>query len=283
MIYTNKLNLPKQFIPEESDRVPVKDVYSVTELLNSTREILLTREHYKDITIDISDTIIALFGTAVHNLMEQKKPDNCEAEFKIEYDFKYKNKTIKVKGRCDLVNFLELIIEDYKTCSTSKIIKEDFDDWKKQGLLYALIIYFSLNIKIKKLKFYALMKDWSKIKSATNSSYPSSPIYVWEYDIEDSDLMYINEWLYRKFEELETPGCPECTDEERWYTGTKYAVYKSKSDKKATIICDTEEEAHGYITNKCGGAGRIDVRKGENLKCKYYCGCRKFCKRSEQI
>ena len=127
------------------------------------------------------------------------------------------------------------------------------------------------------------MKDWSKIKAANSSNYPSSAIYVWKYTIQDSDYDFIEQYIKNKLDEINTAIAtgvlPECSDEDRWYTGTEYAVYKNAGDKKAAIVCDTEEEAHGYITNKCNGAGEIQVRKGEYLKCKHYCNCSKFCQK----
>ena len=94
----------------------------------------------------------------------------------------------------------------------------------------------------------------------------------------------IEKWLRNKLQEIEYGWkfLPRCTDEERWYTGTKYAVYKNVGDKKAAYVTDSEQDAHNYITNKCDGAGEIQVRKGEYLKCKYYCNCSKFCEKGEQ-
>ena len=74
----------------------------------------------------------------------------------------------------------------------------------------------------------------------------------------------------------------KCTDTERWYTGDKYAVYRNVGDKRAALVADTEQEAHDFITNKCGGAGEIQVRKGESLKCKYYCRVSKFCEYAKE-
>lgn len=279
MKYTNKLNLPKQFlIPDDDSHEPIKDVYSVTELLAPTKVILLYRKHYKDIECDIADKIPALFGTAVHKILELNTGDEYATEQSLSYCFDFRGKLIKVKGRVDLMT--DETIEDYKTTTTSQVTKADFEDYKKQGLMYALIRYMKDGIKIKKLKFYLLMKDWSKLKSIKSTDYPKSPIFIWEYNIEDSDYMWINGWLYNKFEELETPGCPECTEKEKWYTGTKYAVYKNVGDKRATYVADSEEDAINYIHNKLG-AGEIEVRKGENLKCLYYCDVAKYCKERE--
>ena len=286
MKITNKLDLPTAFTnyaTGDDSHAPVPNRYSCTEILGSTREIILNRRHYDDIEVDVADMVPALFGTAVHQVLEQNAPvleSDILTECSVEAQFGDNTLT----GRIDLLNLQTLSIEDYKTCSVSKVMHEDFDDWYKQGMEYAYLVFKTRGIILKHLKFYALMKDWSKLKSAVTSNYPSSPIYVWSYDIQDSDYDYIERFIKNKLAELskyaeEEP--PMCSDEERWYTGTKYAVYKKAGDARAAYVADTEDDAHNYISNKCNGAGEIEVRKGEYLKCKYYCNCSKFCKKGE--
>ena len=176
----------------------------------------------------------------------------------------------------------EQLIEDYKTCTVSKITNKKFDDDRLQGLIYALMTYHETGILTHKLKFYNLIKDWSKIKASSITGYPSSPIYVWEYDIQDSDYDFISDYIKKKIISLENEEMNDCNDEERWYTGTKYAVYKKASDKRAAYVTDSEKDAHNYITNQCGGTGEIQVRKGEYLKCKLYCNLSKFCNQCKE-
>lgn len=282
MKYTNKLNLPEVFSNcfKNEDKETIENRYSVTEILGSIREILLYRKYRNEITVDISDKIPALFGSAVHKILEENKTDDCEAEVKLE--IKFGNNTLV--GIIDSLNLKELLIEDYKTTTTSKVSKNDFSDWYHQDMMYAYMVLIIYDVKIKKLKNYALLKDWSKIKAATSTNYPQSPIFIWEYNVQDSDYDYIYKFIKNKLADIHEHknNLPECTDEEKWYTGTKYAVYKNVGDKRATIVCDTEQEAHDYITNKCNGAGQIEVRKGENLKCKYYCDCAKFCEKTKE-
>ena len=289
MKITNKLNLPEAFTNYASGddgHQPVEDKYSCTEILGSIREIILNRRHYNEIEVDVSDMIPALFGTAVHQVLEQNAPileSDIESEYSVSEQFG--NNTLS--GRIDLLNLKELAIEDYKTCSANKVIKQDFQDWYMQGMEYAYLVYLIKGVIPKTLKFYALMKDWSKIKSATSTNYPASPIYVWKYNIKDSDYDFIERYIKEKlslleqYKDVDDDQLPMCSDEERWYTGTKYAVFKNAGDKRATMVCDTEQEAHDFITNKCGGSGEIEVRKGEYLKCKYYCSCCKFCQKGE--
>lgn len=275
MKFTNKLNLPEPFINyyNKDTHEIVENKYSVTELLAPVREILLKRKYYNRIEVDVADIIPAMFGSAVHHILEvnTEKTDDTLPEEKITCEID----GCVISGRCDLINLKELTIEDYKTCSVNKVIKEDFEDWWKQGLIYAYIYFKSKGIIIRKIKFYAIMKDWSKVRVSGN--YPKSAVYVYEYNIQDSDYDFIEKWLKNKLNIINSGILPECTESERWYTGTKYAVYKKVADKKASIVCDTETEAHNYIRNKCDGAGLIDIRKGESLKCKYYCDVCKFC------
>lgn len=273
---TNKHNLPQALVNLVQEKEYQENRYSVTELLGSIREILLSRRHNKEIEVEVSDIISALFGSAVHKLLEEADGEN--AEVKMEHT---RRDGITLVGIADKLS--GNAIEDYKTTSVSKVQKSDFRDWKIQGLAYAWL-HFQLTGEIKrKLRFYALMKDWSKLKAASITNYPAYPLFTWEYDIQDSDYDYIEQWINERLaavknaESLSDDNLPECTDEERWYTGTKYAVYKNAGDKRAALVCDTEQEAHDFITNKCDGAGEIQVRKGEYLKCKYYCKVAKFC------
>lgn len=283
MKITNKLNLPVSF-----QNLSVKEVkeynqykYSVTELLKPVREILLTRKYYNEIQRDVSDMIPAMFGSAVHKILEENTPidDKVLAEQDISYTFD----GVTINGRIDLLNLETLSIEDYKTCSVSKVTKEDFDDWKKQGLIYAWLVYKSQGLILRHLKFYAIMKDWSKVKMVNSSNYPSAPVYTWEYYINDSDYDTIETYIRGKIKlimyHLGINTLPECNNEEKWNTGNKYAVYKKVGDKKASIVCDTEQEAHDYITNKCNGTGEIVIRKGDDLKCRLYCDVCKFCEK----
>ena len=273
---TNRYNLPQALVNLTKDKEYVENRYSITELLGSTREILLSRKYSKEIEVDVSDTISALFGSAVHKLLEEA--DNENAEVKMEYTF---NDGVTIVGVADKIT--EDAIEDYKTCSVSKINKADFNDWRDQGLGYAWL-HFKLTGEIKrKLRFHALMKDWSKLKCVNSTNYPAIPLYTWEYDIQDSDYDYIEKKIKDKIAEIKSGQMLECTNEEKWFTGNKYAVFKKAGDKRAAIVCDTEQEAHNYITNKCNGAGIIDVRKGESLKCKYYCSVCKYCESKEEL
>ena len=267
MKITNKQGLPEVFEKIVSSKPPKPHRYSITELLNPVREIKLTRKFWDDIEMDVTDCVNMLFGSAVHKVFEENSPYE---ESEVKYEVQFGEDT--VVGIADVVKDDE--ISDYKTATTSK---KDYSDYEEQILAYALLRFKKTGYITRKGKAIVLFKDWSKIKASAGGNYPQSPIYVHMFDIHDSDYDYIEKKIIDKLKLINEKEIPECTDEEKWYTGTKYAVYRKAGDKKAAIVCDTEEEAHGYITNKCDGAGEIEVRKGEYLKCKHYCNCYKFC------
>lgn len=280
MKYTNKLNLPESFAKfyKSSEETIKENRYSVTELLKPTQEIILYRKYANSIYRDIVDCVPALLGTAVHELLEKNAPEGDYAEHKIEFDFRGKI----IVGVVDLLRRDMKKITDYKTGTTSKVMREDFKDFYHQGMIYALGTFLKYGIKPDQLEFPILLKDWSKIKAAAGGNYPNSPIYVWNYSILDSDYDYIIDYLINKFKEIDEYKM-NCSDEDRWYSGTKYAVYKKESDAKAKKIFDTKEEADIYAEeNSCE---YVEERLGDYTKCDFYCDVSKFCEqyRREKI
>lgn len=283
MKITNKMGLPVTFVKvaEKGDEghIPEPHKYSVTELIMPLRALLLRRQYYDAIERDVADCIPTLFGTAVHQVMQDNNPlkgDLYRCEEKIETEIGEDT----LSGQIDLLDLWGMNIEDYKTCSVSKVMKEEFDDWYKQGMAYAWLVWRQRGIILKNLRFYALMKDWSKIKSTTSANYPQSAIFVWQHKIEDSDYDFIEKWIRDRLrlinEALSSGSLPECTAGERWSSGDKWAVYKKAGDKRAAIVCDTEQEAQDYVAEK---GGSIEFRKGEDIRCKYYCDSSRFCEK----
>lgn len=282
MIITNRCELPQAFVDaileDEKEHNPKE--YGVTTLLKPTREILLKRRHENSIEVDVADCINKLFGTAFHSLIEKHdKTGMSEMELseKVLDDY-------KLIGRLDLYDSVREAIIDYKTGTCWKVIFKDFEDWRKQGLMYAWLAMRKGYI-VKKVIFYVFLKDWTaREKRKQGENYPESQIYVYEFNVTVGDLIKIEDWITNKFEEiavnekLSDDELIVCSDEECWYTGTKYAVYKNIADKKAQRVFDNIEEANSYLINKMDGKGVVSVRIGEYRKCQDYCNVSNFCK-----
>lgn len=279
MIITNKFNLPQAYVDAVKDSHKIIDKrYSVTTLLDPIRVILLKRRHYDEIEQDVSDMVWLLFGSAVHKIIEESDKTGY-AEYELEWPI---IEDYVLSGICDLYNEELFAVEDHKTCSVYKVIKQDFDDWKMQGVMYAYMLR-KLGHHVGKLRFHALMKDWSgrdyRQAQFTHKFYPEHPIWTWEYDISEDDMKYIEEWITQRFKEIikyeqvKDDELPICSMPERWNDGDKYKIIKP-GQKRALKICDNKEEANEIA--KANNA-TVELIKGEDRKCKDYCLCCKFC------
>lgn len=276
MKITNKCGLPSAFVNVANEIYEYKPKrYSVTNLLLPIRQIFLQRRNYDEIEQDVSDMVWLIFGKAVHHVMEQHdKTGYAEIKFETEVQNGY-----VLSGRLDLFNPELNSIEDYKTASVWKIIHKDFEDWRLQGLMYAWLL--RKNGKYADIiKFHALLKDWSpREQRRTGHEYPERSVFTWEYQIKESDMMEIDEYIHKRFDEIEKYEPLEdlllCSPQERWNEGSTFAVIK-KGNKTAFRVCETREEAEFILKTK-GPDFEINERPGEDKKCRDYCIPCEFC------
>lgn len=278
MKITNNANLPMPFVRMAEDKyksTPKK--YSITTLLKPTRGILLQRRYEDEIEQDCEDMVWQIFGKAVHAGLENYGTGENEfAEERLEYTL---DNGYTVSGIIDLYDMKKAEVVDYKTASVWKVIKGDFDDWKKQGMGYVWLLRKN-GFPCERVTFYAILKDHSKRDARTKADYPKSPVYKVEFEITDSALAEIDEYIrakideLRKYEEVDDLHLPLCSDEERWNDGDKYAVMK-KGRKTALRVLDTLDEAEKYKAEK--GGDYIETRHGEDKRCIDYCQCCKKC------
>lgn len=277
MKITNKLGLPEAFVQmAQSDYKPTPKRYSATALLKGVREVVLERRHGDEIETDVSDMIWALFGQAVHSILE--KQTEGATEFKETY-VEMPVGDCKVSGRFDLYDAATETITDYKTCSVWKVIHKDFEDWQKQLLIYASIMNYN-GFPVKHGQIVAMMKDHSKSKAKFDSTYPQFPVMQINFNYSGVDFERTNEFIQtrigeiREAETLSDDELPVCTLEERFNDGDKYAVMK-KGRKTALRVLSSREEAEQWMQDN--GGDSIQFRPGEDKKCKDYCSACQFC------
>ena len=275
MKVTNRQNLPMALVNAVSvDRHNKKGEYSATTLLKGACEQVLTSRHFDEIEVDASDSIWAVFGSAVHSIFENQKDETFKEE-----RFEVPVSNSKVTGRVDSYDLKNEILVDWKTASIWKVTYQDFDDWKKQGLIYSWLMKQN-GLTVKKCRFIALLKDHSKSKARIDASYPQSPVYIYEFDVTEKDLAEIETFIKEKVKQFEVAETlvdeklTPCTKEERWATDDKWAIMKA-GRKTALKVCESEEEAKEMLP-KLGGT-EIQFRKGEDKKCNDYCPCADFC------
>ena len=279
MIITNKLNMPDAFVKAiQNSRHNADKCLSATTLLKGTKEIILTDRHFDEITIDASDEVWAVFGTAVHSILEHQEDDAFKEE-----SFSVDVLDYKVTGKVDRYDMKHETIEDWKTASVWKVIFQDFEDWKRQGLIYTWLLKQS-GLNVRHIRFVALLKDFSKSEAKKKADYPQSPVYVYEFDPTPEDMtsieVYIKDKVFDVSQNVEKADddIPECSPDQRWATPTKWAVMK-EGRKTAVKVCESEEEAKAFIDDleKEKDKHYVEERKGQDKKCSDYCTCCEFC------
>ena len=281
MKITNNYNLPDAIVKAlQSDYQYKPYQFSVTTILSGIKSFLLAKRHQNEIEMDASEGINMLLGTAVHNIFEGHENEDEVAEDYIKIKV---NDLYSLSGRFDLYNLKTEEITDYKTCSIWKIKFKDYKDWKQQLLIYGWMLR-KLGLKVKNSKITALIKDWKKteLKLAKQKGeyYPETPIINVPFDFTEEDYVEIEKWIVNRFNEIQNAemlvddDIPICSEEERWYSGDKYAIMKG-NNKRAIRVFDTEAEAKEFEKND--DLYWIDVRKGRNTKCEDYCNACQFC------
>jgi hypothetical protein len=279
MLITNKYNLPEAFVKAiQNSRHNAEKSLSATTLLKGTKEIILTDRHFDEIEIDASEQVWAVFGTAVHSVLEHQEDEAFKEE-----SFSVDVLDYKVTGKVDRYDMAHETIEDWKTASVWKVIFHDFEDWKRQGLIYTWLLRQS-GLNVRHIRFIALLKDHSKSEARKKADYPQSPVYVYEFDPTEDELTSVEAEIKQKVFEVSSNAekkddeIPECSPYERWASPCKWAVMK-EGRKTAVKVCDSEEEAQKFIDEleKDKDKHTIEVRPGIDKKCEDYCPCYKFC------
>ena len=80
MKITNKNNLPEALVKAVEGHNHKGGDYSASMLENPARIYWLKKRHYDKLTEDVSVRLWALFGTAVHSIIEKNAGDNEIAE-----------------------------------------------------------------------------------------------------------------------------------------------------------------------------------------------------------
>lgn len=276
MKITNNMNLPNALVKAVTTEKHNKpNCISATSLLQGAKQFVLSDRHWEEMEDDVSNRIWAVFGTAVHSLLQDcNKDDFAEERFECEVDGK------TITGQVDLYNMKDEEINDYKTASVWKIVKHDFSDWKKQGLVYSWLLKQS-GLNVRKCRFIAMLKDWSQTKAKTDAGYPQSPVFVYEYDVTKGELEEIEQFIKNKVEEIKEAekmiddDIPPCSPSERWQSETTYAV-KKEGRKTAVRVLNDKDLADKLVKN-LGKGHYVEVREGQSVRCTGYCGCCEFC------
>jgi hypothetical protein len=280
MKLTNKHNLPETFVNvlQRSNYTKGKAHLSVTELINSPRITQLRKKHFDEIEEDVADKVWAIFGTAIHAVLEHGKGENHVIEQRLHANMD----GYDISGAIDLQEVDEdgIHISDYKTTGAWAVMNNK-KDWEQQLNCYAWLVEKVKKVPVKSIKIIAIIRDWSRRDAGFKEGYPEAPIKsidvpLWSFqDRED----FIKEKIRLHSDALfalETgDNLPVCTPEQMWEKQTSYAVLKV-GGKRATAVFETQEEADEKLQS-LGKGYEIQVRPGERTRCANFCQVRDFC------
>lgn len=281
MKITNKYNLPAPLVDAVTrNHKYTPKQYSVTALLKGPCQAILERRHDDEIEQDVSDMIWLIFGTAVHSILEKSQEELEELkENKFVVDML---NGYKLSGIFDLYNDATGTVTDYKTASVQKVLKNDWDEYRKQTLIYCWMLR-QIGFDANRGEIVAMLKDHSKTKALQGGNYPQHPVYRIGWDFTDDDFKEIEEWIKQRFEELsdceqmDDADLPNCTPTERWHKDDTYAIMK-KGRKSAVKLFKTEGDAKAYFDNlMLDDKHSIVKRKGADNRCDNYCNVNKWC------
>jgi hypothetical protein len=285
MKITNNHNLPQPFM-----NVIVHPSYdkgaahlSATELLSSPQIVQLKKKHYDDLEEDAMDMVWSLFGTAIHNILEQGADDSHLVEERIHAQLDGWN----ISGAIDLQRIVEggVEVNDYKTVGVYGVMNEK-KEWEEQLNIYAWLVEKVKKQPVVGLKIIAIIRDWSRRDAETRANYPKTPvasidINLWPMEKREE---FIRNRIHAHSEALfatETGSTlPSCTAEEMWEKETVFALKKNGA-VRAKSLHATMEEAEAAL-EEAGKGFFIETRPGERTRCKYYCPVSSFCQQYQQ-
>ena len=280
MKLTNKHNLPETFM-----NVLRRPTYtkgganiSATELINSPRIVQLKRLNEEHIEEDVADRIWAIFGTAIHAVLEHGKDANHLVEERLHAVLD----GWSISGAIDLqvTNENGIHVSDYKTVGAWSVMNQKAE-WEQQLNIYAWLVETVKKVPVTGLSIVAIIRDWTRRESETKDTYPNAPvkeiqITVWSYEERTN---FIRQQLKLHSEALlaaETnEELPQCTPAEMWEKSTSWAI-KKVGGVRAKQICYSKEDAD-IALEQVGKGYAIEVREGERTRCQNYCQVRDFC------
>lgn len=274
MRLTNKFNLPQAFVAAAEAGIQPPSPpgrLRVTELIDAPQVLYLKRLHWDDIEEDVSDRVWAIFGTALHRVMQ----DHTHANTLTEEELSIEVGGITVTGHPDLYEPDETL-DDWKVMPVWGIIMED-EGGKREHINQLncyRVMFEAHNFPVKRLRIIPFLRDWSKREADKRPDYPqhnSQTVDITMWPLEQAKA-YISERV-RIHREAEGNHVSACTPEERWEKPAQWAVMKN-DNKRASRVLDTEAEAQAWMKAQAADTKntyRIEYRPGESTRCEFYC------------
>lgn len=243
---------------------------SVTKLIDSPQKRFLARKFKEAVVEDVSERIWSLMGQAVHTVLER-----AQTSALVEKRLFAEVEGWKLSGQFDRVHLADGVMQDWKVCSVYKA--EGDESWTRQQNVLRWLAAQN-GITVDRLQVVAIFRDWKKSEASRKPEYPQQAVKVIDLPVWplDETYAYISERV-RLHQSAEAGQPVECTDDERWYSGTVYAL-KKIGGKRALRISRSRDEL-----DIPGDGYEIEERRGENRRCDSYCEVAPFCAQYQRL
>lgn len=285
---TNSLNLPQPFVDAATSHHEYSpNRYSVTEVLGGTCEAILKREHQGEATEDVADRVWAIFGTAVHKVLQESEATDTQLQEQW-FSVPIEGTPYELSGIFDLYDDATGTVTDWKTTSVWTVKFGDFDKWRFQTLLYCWMLR-KHGFDAHRGEIVAIMRDHSMRKAKTERDYPKHPVIRIGWDFTEDDLADAEGEVFSWFDMLTIQlnwertgeGLMPCSPEQRWHKPDKWAVMQV-GKKRALRVYEDERDARVRAMDENKKADMNDLyyvefRQGEDTRCQSYCSVAEFC------
>jgi hypothetical protein len=277
MKLTNRLNLPQPIVDavKNDSYEKGKAQITVTGLIRPPRIRVLEKMHADEIEEDVSDLIYSMIGQVVHGILERANATGI-AEKRVYA----KIDGVMVGGEPDIVYDAENgTVEDYKYTTMYKVRDGVPMEYEQQLNCYAALLRYN-GYKVNTLRLRCILRDWSKMAARREPDLPQQQIVSLDVKLwpDEDAVEFIRERI--RVHKAANKELPDCTDEERWATPTKWATMV-KDKKRAAKLHDTKEAAEEHAANI--KEGYVQFRPGENKRCDHYCSVSKWCAQYQQL
>ena len=279
MKLTNEHRLPEVF--QNFDKATPHSTegakYSVTTLIDSPKISSLRRKHAEQLSEDVTDRVWAIFGTAIHKILEVGAGEGEIAEQR----FHAEVGGVGVSGQIDLQTPSSggFLLSDYKTCRayTIQANPKGKTEWENQLNSYAALARLN-DVSVTGIEVIAILRDWSEAGRERSEDYPIAPIVripipLWEPG-------KAQDYLEARVALHESPEVAPCSDSEMWARPPVFAVYtRTKAGdlkKRATRLFDSRTDAEVYLMDNPGG--EVIKREAVYARCNgNFCNVRDYC------
>lgn len=277
MNWTNKFNIdPAIANAVMSNPYQLLGDVSVTGLLRPPQIAALERQHYGDLTEDVSDGLWRLLGRAVHHIIAEGRIEGAVQEQRLTTE----EAGWTVSGTFDIY-YDSGALKDFKCTSTWRYIFGGAAEWEEQLNLYALLARRH-GLTVNSLHTAMILRDWSARRAAQEDDFPPIPFIELEVPLwteEKADRFLADRVCLHQ--EAKIGNFADCTDAERWARKPTFAVQREHA-KRAWRVFNSMTDAKSFRA-QAGGEYVVVERPGQQVRCESYCPVMKFCDQAKRL